>query len=71
MIVDSFICSRIDYCNAVFPGLPKSTTSNLDADLYAASRAVSGRCKYDHITTVLRDELHWLLIPQRVIYNVV
>ena len=69
MLVCSFICSRIDYCNAVFAGLPRSTTNHLDSVLHAASRMISGRSKHDHITSVLRDELHWLPVPQRVIYK--
>ena len=43
-----------------FTGLQRSTTSYLDSALYAATHMVSGRRKYDHITLVLRDELHWL-----------
>ena len=31
MLVNSFICSRIDYCNAVFAGMPRSTISHLDS----------------------------------------
>ena len=69
MLVCSFICSRIDYWNAVFAGLPRSTTNHLDSVLYDAARMISGRSKHDHITSVLRDELHWLPVPQRVIYK--
>ena len=69
MLVSSFICSLIDYCNAVFAGLPRSTTNHLDSVLHAAARMISGRSKYDHITFVLRNELHWLSVPQRVIYK--
>ena len=65
MLVCSFICSRIDYCNAVFAGLPRSTTNHLDSVLHA--RMIYGRSKHDHITSVRREELHWLPIPQRVI----
>ena len=69
ILVSSFICSRIDYCNAVFAGLPKYTTNHLDSVLHAAARMISGRSKYDHITSILRDELHWLPVPQRVKYK--
>ena len=67
MLVSSFSCSGIDYCNAVFAGLPSSTTNHLDSVLHAAARMISGRSKYDRIISVLRDELHWLPVPQRVI----
>ena len=69
MLVSSFICSRIDYCNAVFAGLPRSTTNHLDSVLHAAARMISGRSQYDHMTSILRDKLHWLPVPQRVIYK--
>ena len=68
MLVCSFICSRIDYCNAVFASLPRSTTNHLDSVLHAVARMISGHSKHDHITSVLRDELHWLPVPL-VIYK--
>ena len=68
-LVCSLICSRIDYCNAVFAGLPRSTTNHLNSVLHAAARMISGCFKHDHITSVLRDELHWLPVLQRVIYK--
>ena len=58
-----------DSCNAVFARLPRSTTNHLDSVLHAAARMIYGRTKHDHITSVLRDELHLLHVPQRVIYK--
>ena len=69
MLVCGFIRSRIVYCNAVFAGLPRSTTNHLDSVLQAAARMIYGLSKHDHITSVLRDELHWLPVTQRVIYK--
>ena len=69
MLVSSFICSRIDYCNAVFAAYHRSTTNHLDSVLHAAARMISRRSKHYHITSVLRYELHWLPVPQRVIYK--
>ena len=43
MLVSSFICSRIDYCNPLFSVLPRSTTSPLGSLLHAVGRNVSGR----------------------------
>ena len=68
MLVSSFISLWIDYCNAVFTGLPRSTTSHLDSVVYAAACMVSGHWRYD-ITSVLRNKLHWLPVPQRVMYK--
>ena len=67
-LISSFICTRLDYCNAVFAGLPRSTINNLHSVLHASSRIISGRRKYDQITPVLRDELHLLPVLQRITY---
>ena len=69
MLGSSFICTRIDYCNAVFAGLPRSTTCHPDSVRHASARIISGRQKYDHITPVLRYELNWLPVPQRKTYK--
>ena len=63
------LCSRIDYCNSVFANLPASTIDRLDDVLHAAARLISGYRKYDHITPVMRDELHCLPIRQRIEYK--
>ena len=68
-LITSFVCSRFDYCNTVFANLPASTIDRLDDVLQAAARLISGCRKYDHITPVMRDELHWLPIRQRMEYK--
>jgi len=35
----------------------------------AAARLVGGLGRYDHVTPVLRDTLHWLPIRQRVVFR--
>ena len=40
MLESSFIRSRIDYCNAVFAGLSRPTTTHLDSVLHAAARMI-------------------------------
>ena len=34
-----------------------------------ASRLIYGGWKYDHVTQLLRDKLHWLRVPQRMQYK--
>ena len=34
--------------------------------LNAAARLVVGAGKFDHVTPVLHDVLHWLPVPQRI-----
>ena len=43
----AFITLRVDYCNAVLAGLPKSTTDTLQCVLNAAARLVTNTDKYD------------------------
>ena len=70
MLVSNFICSWIDYCYLVFAGLPRSITSNLDSVLSTwCSSHVSSHRRYDHITPVLWDELHWLPVSQWMLYT--
>jgi len=38
--------------------------------LNAAARFVVGAGKFQHITPVLRDVLHWLPVRQRILYKV-
>jgi len=65
--VYEFETSRIDYCNVVFAGAPKSNTSKLQRLLNAVARVISGTRKFDLGLT--RDELHWLDVPERVRYK--
>jgi len=37
--------------------------------LNACARLIMRKRKYDHITSTLRDDLHWLPIRQRVMYK--
>jgi len=58
-LVHSFVASRIDYCNAVLAGAPKSTTNKLQRVLNAAARVVSGTHKFDRGLSRL---LHTILL---------
>ena len=40
------------------------------AVLNASARIITGRRRYEHITPVLRDELHWLPIQHRIKYKI-
>ena len=69
-LVHSFVASRIDYCNAVLAGAPKASTNKLQRILNAAARVVSGTQKFDRgLSRLLHTELHWLDLPERVVYK--
>ena len=69
-VVQAFIISRVDYCNAVLYGVAASVIRRLQAVLHAAARLISGVRRYDHITPTIRDTLHWLPVVQRVEFKV-
>ena len=64
-LVHAFITSRVDYCNAVLAGSPKSTTGTLQRVLNAAARLVTNTDKHDRgLSSLLHDQLHWLNVPE-------
>jgi hypothetical protein len=51
-------------------GVSAQVTRRLQMVLNAAARLVIGAGKYEHITPVLRDVLHWLPVPQRIQFKI-
>jgi len=72
-IVHAFVTSRVDYFNAVYAEVTKTVTeltSCRQRVLNAAARVVSDTRKFDRgLTSLLHDELHWLVLPERVTYK--
>jgi exonuclease III len=66
LLIHSLVASRIDYCNVAFAGLPSVTLMRVQTVLNAAARLLYNVRKFDHITPILRDQLHWLKVPERV-----
>ena len=64
--MNSFIISRVDYCNSILAGVQASQISRMQATLNSAARLVYGRRRYDHVTDFIRDRLHWLSNQHRV-----
>ena len=65
-VVNLFIISRVDYCNSILAGVPKYQFDRLQSILNVAVRLIFGYSRYDHITLLLRDGLHWLRATQRI-----
>ena len=63
------ITSKIDYCNSVFLGFPKTILSKLQLILNKAARLIVGIKPWDRITPIL-IALHWLPITARIEYKV-
>ena len=61
MLVSSLVMSWIDYCNCILASPPAHSIARLQSVLNTGGRVIS-----DHITNVLRDDLHWLPVTQRI-----
>src|SRR6218665_3396027 len=62
-------CSRIDYCNSLLIGLPKTRLSPLQTVLNAAARLFARLPRYSHISSYIKEHLHWLPIFTRIEYK--
>ncbi len=67
-VIHAFITSRLDYCNSLYLGLPKSLLARLQMVQNAAARLLTGAKKHDHITPILAS-LHWLPVSFRIQFN--
>src|SRR6218665_488691 len=54
---------------SLLAGAPACLLDELQSVLNAAARLICNRRKYDHVTTLLRDVLHWLPVPFRIEYK--
>jgi len=64
-LVHAFVLSRLDYCNSVLAGLPKSTTDPLQRVQKTAAHLILWLRARDHVTAAMR-QLHLLLVHQRI-----
>jgi len=65
-LVNSFIVSRVDYCNSLLASVPQYQLDRLQAVMNTAARLVLGVGKFDRIRHLLSDRLHWLPVHKRV-----
>ena len=68
-LIHAFISSRLDYCNALFIGIPNKNLQRLQYIQNCAARILMRVRKYDHITPTLRS-LHWLPIAYRTQFKI-
>ena len=69
-LVHAFVISRVDYCNSLLAAVPKYTTDKLQHVLVAAARVITSTRKYDRgLSRLLHEELHWLDVPERILFK--
>lgn len=68
-LIHAFISSRLDYCNALFTGLPKKNTERLQLIQNSAARLLTRTKRREHISPVLAA-LHWLPVKCRIDFKV-
>src|SRR5664279_5044924 len=61
-LINCFVISKVDYCNALLAGQPDYIICRLQSVLNAAARLIFGLSKLDHITETLLAKLHLSLI---------
>jgi len=69
-LVQAFVTSSIDYGNAFLTNALKIWTEKLQRVLNAAACVITGTRKFDSsLSHILHHDLHWLDVPQRVIFK--
>ncbi|CAI7934913.1 Hypothetical predicted protein [Podarcis lilfordi] len=68
-VVHALVISHLDYCHALYVGLPVKVTRKLQLIQNAAARLGTGSGCRDHITLVLKDR-HWLPVRFRTQFKV-
>ncbi|KAF7254138.1 hypothetical protein EYD10_00669 [Varanus komodoensis] len=68
-VTHALVTSHLDFCNALYVGLPLKTVRILQLVQNRAARLLTGTGRYAHMTPVLR-QLHWLPIEVQAQFKV-
>ena len=69
IVVNSLVLSCLDYCNALFIGAGERHLDQLQLIQNAATKAITGKYKYEHLGNDLQN-LHWLTIRKRIVFKI-
>jgi len=68
-LIYAVVNSRMDHCNTI-AGAPMTVTDKLQRVLNAAARVITGTRKFHRgLGQILNDQLHWLGVPDRVLFK--
>ena len=68
-LVNSFIISPVDYCNSILAAAPSNQLDRVQSVLNVAARHIYGRGRFERVSDLIRDRLHWLRVPQRISFK--
>ena len=68
-LANSFIHSRLDYCNSLFYGLPNYSIHCLQKVQNTAASIVTPSVRSSHITSVIKS-LHWLPVNYSINFKI-
>jgi len=71
-LIHAVVNLRMDYCNTVLAGAPRTVTNILltQRALNAAARVITGTRMFDRgLNQILHDRLHWLDVPDQVLFS--
>ncbi len=69
-LINTFVFSRIEYCNALLAGVSKSTLNKLQYVQNAAARILTRSRTSEHISLIL-ESLHWLPVRFRIDFKII
>ena len=70
LLVHTFISSRADCCNYLLNCASSHVIHKMQAVMNSAARLICSVGRFSHITSVMRDELPWLPVQQRIKYKI-
>jgi len=68
-LVNSFIVARIDYCISLLSGCGQLQIDKLQRVMNCAARIIYNCGPQDHVMPLLRDNLHWLCVRERILFT--
>ena len=69
-LLHAVVACRLDYCNSLLVGLPARVIRRLQPVQNAAAGLFGGVCRRKQVTTILRDDLHWLPVDHRIQFKI-
>jgi len=68
-LISSCIIPRTNYCNSLLGGCRQQQIDKLQRIMNCAARVVYNCSRRDHVTPLLRDNIHWLRVRERILFT--